>query len=224
MIPQFPDLSLPPKVLDALFDCSPFAVGVIEMPTLRFLAANQNYCSLLSETVDPQKIIGRPLFEVMPIPSDDALETLHRAHSSGGSVHINAVSSRNLGRQGLSYWSGIVAPLLSYEGKTAVIGLLINVTSQVKAREELELAHKTIERQSEFNRRFVTMVSHELRTPLTALKVATQLTLKRLPHLSPEELQRQLAVLDAQSSKLTSLINDLMGSVERATSREINEK
>ncbi|WNZ25479.1 GAF domain-containing sensor histidine kinase [Leptolyngbya sp. NK1-12] len=72
-----------------------------------------------------------------------------------------------------------------------------------KVQEEV----KTLERLNQLKDDFLSTVSHELRTPLSNIKMAIHM-LRTAPN--PERQQRYLQILEAECSRETELINDLL--------------
>jgi len=70
-----------------------------------------------------------------------------------------------------------------------------------------QLASKELERKKN---EFISMVVHEIKTPLTSLKGFTQLLQRRLSASGESQLLQFAARIDAQSNKLTTLIDDLL--------------
>jgi signal transduction histidine kinase len=70
-----------------------------------------------------------------------------------------------------------------------------------------QIASKELERKKN---EFISMVVHELKTPLTSLKGFTQLLARRLAKDCDPHISQLVSRIDAQSNKLTALIDDLL--------------
>lgn len=70
-----------------------------------------------------------------------------------------------------------------------------------------QIASKELERKKN---EFISMVVHELKTPLTSLKGFTQLLARQLATGSDPRISQLVSRIDAQSNKLTALIDDLL--------------
>jgi signal transduction histidine kinase len=70
-----------------------------------------------------------------------------------------------------------------------------------------QLASKELERKKN---EFISMVVHEIKTPLTSLKGFTQLLQRKVTASGESQLSQFAARIDAQSNKLTTLIDDLL--------------
>ncbi len=81
--------------------------------------------------------------------------------------------------------------------------------------EELEIANRKLEEANQTKDQFLSIASHELKTPVTSIRGHAQLTMRRLAkqkELSPEmeEISTTLKKINDQTTRLTSLIDDLM--------------
>ena len=81
--------------------------------------------------------------------------------------------------------------------------------------EELEIANRKLEEANQTKDQFLSIASHELKTPITSIRGHAQLTMHRLTKqkdLSPEmqEIGATLKKIDDQTTRLTSLIDELM--------------
>lgn len=95
-----------------------------------------------------------------------------------------------------------------------------DVTAMVRAQEERERlverereARLSAERALRARDDFLSIAAHELKTPVTSLRLAAELTLKRLDvdgALDPDRLRRALLTVDEQSIKLTRLVGQLL--------------
>lgn len=96
-----------------------------------------------------------------------------------------------------------------------LIGLAYSVKSfvswRIKLRNDLRFERLEKEKQEEVNQlklRFFTNVSHELRTPLMLIKSPLERLVQRLD--LPQDVQRQLDSIHANSARLLRLINQLL--------------
>ena len=177
-------LSGKPQQLEALFALSPIAVCAIEMPTMRFVAVNNNYCRSLSRTQSQENVIGRTVAEVLETPSSIALRSLEKAHFENLPTTFDSEVSNCLGRT-RAFVSGAMLPFQRDADSSIAITILTEVSE----------------------RGLLTRIFHELRTPLTGLKIATQLSIKNLSRMSQADMKKQLHLVDEKASELTRLIN-----------------
>ena len=75
---------------------------------------------------------------------------------------------------------------------------------------ELALASEKLASLNDMKANFVANVSHELRTPLTSISAYTELLQQNRESMSEEARGEFLKVINAESAKLTGIINDLL--------------
>jgi signal transduction histidine kinase len=77
-----------------------------------------------------------------------------------------------------------------------------------RSREELENQNEQLRQSERRKSELVRIVSHELRTPLASVLGFTSILLDR--DVSPEEQRRYLGIINSQSRRLSSLLNDFL--------------
>lgn len=180
-----------PEKLDALFELSPLAVCAIEMPTFRFLAANEAYANALRKPLPASEIVGKTVFEILQAPSSVALAGLERAHRCNEPSNFDTEVSKSLGCESL-YISGTLVPVQRDGNRSVAVAVLSEVTEPG----------------------LLTRIFHELRTPLTSLKIATQLVTRNKAQLSGDQIEKNLKLIDEKAAALTSLINSWPSSLK----------
>ena len=204
--------------IEAVFQIAPLAVAIIEMPSLKYVAANANYCQVLRTKLDPQDLVGKTVHEILPTPNNDAMVSLYRAHLSGEATKFDTLVSDSVG-ENTTYWTGAALPLMKTEQTTLVLGLLTEVTDRVHAQQEAEKKHRELEIEKHKTNGFMAMAVHELRTPLTGLKLLTQSLLLHPKTPLDSETRETLKHIDQKSSQLVQLINDLFNSVKASSEK-----
>lgn len=177
-------ISEKPQQLEALFALSPLAVCAIEMPTMRFIAANNNYCRSLGRPLSQDEVVGRTVLEVLENPSPIALRGLEKAHFDNLPTTFDTEVSTCLGKN-RSFVSGALLPF-HREGERSVALTILTEVSE---------------------RGLLTRIFHELRTPLTGLKIATQFSLRNLSVMTQDDIKKQMTLIDEKANELTRLIN-----------------
>jgi signal transduction histidine kinase len=87
------------------------------------------------------------------------------------------------------------------------VGLVVRA-AQLHARQEETL--QRLRELDEMKSDFVAITSHELRTPLAAVRGFVNTLRRRLPELSPEEVEEFLGIVDQQTDRLIRLVEDLL--------------
>lgn len=113
----------------------------------------------------------------------------------------------------LRIWS---TPIQDRRGRpTAAVVIFYDVTAEKRAEEERGRLYREAQEAVRARDEFLSMASHELKTPLTALQLQVQSLLRTCSGeasrtLTPEVLQRKLAVVQKQVERLVKLIGDLL--------------
>lgn len=116
-----------------------------------------------------------------------------------GEKEVEAIiGSRNKVLRHPEHWSLVKSrPVFDEQGETVfAITIIHDITEQVL----------TERRKDEF----ISMASHELKTPVTSLKGFTHVLQRRLARQGDEQALQYLSRMDAQLTRLTKLINDLL--------------
>ncbi|HEU4630815.1 MAG TPA: ATP-binding protein [Gemmatimonadaceae bacterium] len=157
--------------LVALFDQAPAFMAVLKGPDHVFDAANAAYLSLIGRA----DVIGKPLLEALPEISDQGYrELLDRVYATGV-PYVGREERVMLVRAPgeppeESFLSFVYQPMLEPDGRVSGVFVQgIDVTAQVRARQEVERLYESVKEANEAKRQFLAAMSHELRTPLNAV-------------------------------------------------------
>lgn len=123
-------------------------------------------------------------------------------------------------QQQLGFRRLVTVPVVNRSGKLlGTLGVYDPLVERDFGQRDVEalqlLAHQVAiaidnARLNEVKDSFLSIVSHELKTPVTSIKGFTQVLQRRLPPEALEHAGRYLDVINQQTDRLTTLINDLL--------------
>ena len=157
--------------LVALFDRAPAFMAVLRGPEHVIEAANAAYLTLVGR----DDVVGRRLFDVLPELVEQGFRDLLDEVLTTGEPHVGREASVMLvrtpgGEPEESYVDFVYHPLRESDGRvTGVFVQGVDVTEQVRARQEVQRLYESVRDANETKRQFLAAMSHELRTPLNAV-------------------------------------------------------
>jgi PAS domain S-box-containing protein len=194
---------------------APVAMCVLTGPELVYDVANPRY----EEMVGRANLVGRPIREVFPeLPRDaHVFRMLETVYESGEPFTANEycvpIDRNGDGTVRDVFFQVNSQPMRDADGRvTSVMAVAVDVTSQVLARREVELANRSKDE-------FLAMLGHELRNPLAPIVTALQLMRLR----GDETLSKERTIIERQVHHLIRLVDDLLD-VSRITRGKIELK
>ena len=129
------------------------------------------------------------------------------------------VQLRNYRKDGTLFHNELhISPVRTERGElTHFVGIQLDVTEQVKARESLERSEqqvrKALQQEKELNgikTRFISMVSHEFRTPMTGIQASAAFLRKYGDTIEAEKRARHLANIEISLKRMNRLLDDVL--------------
>jgi signal transduction histidine kinase len=195
-----------------VFMQAPAAISVLEGPEHVATVVNPLYRELIGN----RDIIGRRMRDAFPELIDRGLlDVLDRVYSSG-----EPYSARErlleFDRDGdgvpEEYYSDFVyQPLKDVSGRPfGIVVHAVDVTSQVRARQEIAAAHAEAKRANKAKSEFLAAMSHDLRTPLNAIGGYADLAADGVFGPITEQQRNAMARIRRAGNHLLTLINDIL--------------
>lgn len=193
-------------------------VGIYILQDGKFRYLNPRLAEILGSTVD--EITGQ---EVEPFIAPQDRETV-RANIQkrlNGEISNLRYKLHLLRPDGVEVPVEVHGAVTDYNGKLAIIGMLVDITARVKAEAEIgklhaELEQRVVERTAELEaankelEAFSYSVSHDLRAPLRHIDGFASLLAKHVEENMDEKGQRYLTTISEAAKRMGVLIDDLL--------------
>ncbi len=198
--------------------------------------ANERMLELWGKTA--ANMINRPIFDGLPEAKDQGFEQLlDKVFSTGETVVAEAVPvmlPRN-GRLEQVFVNFVYAPF--YEADryiTGVIAVATDVTSQVIARQKIEEvvaertkelaeANSNLQKSNAELAQFAYIASHDLQEPVRKVSTFAQMLEQTLGTNVDERAVKYLAKINSASSRMTTLIRDVLSYSQLSREKEVFE-
>ncbi|HEX2140230.1 MAG TPA: ATP-binding protein [Woeseiaceae bacterium] len=196
--------------LVSLFTQAPTPIVVLRGPDHVIEFVNQHTCRIWGR--EQEKIIDRPLFEVLPELRGQVFEDLLNNVLETGETHIGRETLAKFDSHGDGtledvYLNFVYAPLRNVGGEVdGILVIAFNVTEEVRAREEMDRLRAEAEIASRAKDEFLAMLGHELRNPLAPILTALQLLALKADDVGA----RERSIIERQVRHLIALVDDLL--------------
>lgn len=146
--------------------------GILITAQGRILYANRRALELTG--LDEAVALSRPFIEFIHPEDRQRVLSNHMARLRGETVE-NHYNFRVLHTCGDVRWLEISAVVFEWQGQTATLNFLTDVTRKRQVEQEMQVALDRERELSEMKTRFVAVTSHEFRTPLAAILSSVEL-------------------------------------------------
>ena len=196
---------------ETLLNAAPLGVYLVD-DDLRILAANPTARPLFG---DLPNLVGQDFDELMhalrPKARADHIVGVFRRTLETGESYVAAEEERQVpegGPQQVYEWQVNRIPLV--EGRFGVVCYFRDISAQVQARRDAEVARASAESANSAKSEFLAAMSHELRTPLNAIAGYVQLLAMGLHGTLSEDQLQVLRRIELSERDLLSLITDVL--------------
>jgi PAS domain S-box-containing protein len=196
-------LSASEQKLQQVFSQAPVAILVLRGRDFVVELANDSYRSLLQG----RELVGRRFADVVPELGQDVWDVINRVMDTGEPfVATEFPAPYDSDGDGITedHWFNLVYhPLREPDGAiSGFIGILTDVSVQVRARQQLERANRELEE-------FAYVASHDLQEPLRMVNIYTDLLIRRYVGDQPEAA-KYAAFVSQGVHRMETLIRDLL--------------
>ena len=197
--------------LETLFNAAPIGVYVVDSE-FRLAAVNS---AARVRFGDIPNLIGRDFDEVMhllrPKARADEIVRLYRTTLETGEPYVapeDQFARPEDGETEFYQWRISRIPLA--EGRYGVVCYFLDITEQVRARQDAETARAAAEQANSAKSDFLAAMSHELRTPLNAIAGYVQLLSMGVHGPLSDEQRQVLRRVEMSERHLLALITDVL--------------
>ena len=204
----------------ALLEEAPAAIAIVRGPNHVFELANAGYRQL----VGGREVVGKPLADAVPeLRNQGVIEMLDRVLETrqpfvGTEVPVRYARAKagaggEAGEAELEehFINFVYQPILDPGGRAiGVFAHGVDVTTQVRARADVEAAREAAEAANTAKSQFLAVMSHELRTPLNAVLGYTELMEMGIAGPVTSDQLEYHSRVRGSSQHLLTLINELL--------------
>lgn len=194
----FSEINQQKQHLDAVLDSAADGILMLD-PSFRILRVNRTFARLTGHS--QKECVGEKHDDVIRWLRKETEETLEDAEAGGWPQTPQAtlyVEGDLITRDGGALSVGITyAPATDPSGKLLSIVATLRDITKFREAEELKST-------------FISIISHELRTPVALIKGYVGTLRREDAHWDPDVVRDSLAVIEEESDRLASLIDDLL--------------
>lgn len=158
----------------------------------------------------PEEIIDRLGPLDLTYPEDRPLVSEKLRQRLEGETDVAHYVFRGLRKDGRDIYCEVLGRRLTYQGRPALVGTLLDVTERKRAEEALQATNVRLHAALKARDEMIQNVSHELRTPLTLIRGYVEMLQQQAFGPLTEEQQKAVAILDKQSDRLCYMVDRLL--------------
>lgn len=179
------------------------AIAVTQEGYMRF--ANRRVAEILQ--YDIEEILSKPFDDF--VYSDDKKLVLdnYKKHIHGEKVPERS-SFRVVDKLGAIKWIELIAVLIDWEGKPALLNFFSDMSAYRETQRQLQIAKEKAEESDRLKSIFLANMSHEIRTPMNAIIGFSDLLANR--ELPAEKYSEYLNMIHYSGERLLKIINDII--------------
>ncbi len=193
-------------------------IGVYIIQDGSFKYVNPRFAEIFGYT--PEEIMGTITIENLVYPDDRSLVLDNIRRRESGEVATLHYFFRGITKKGELIHVEIHGANVTYLGKLAGMGTLIDITETILARDELvrktqeavilRQAREQLEEVNRLKSEFLANMSHELRTPLNAVIGLSQVLLEKIYGSLADKQEEYLKGINQSGRHLIDLINEIL--------------
>jgi len=202
--------------LNQIFEQAPVSICVLSKPDFIYELANPYYGTLIRG----RQMVGRKIADMLPDLHSDVWQAFDQVVNRGEPFVANewyVPFDSNDDGQPEDHWFNVVYNPLrnSDQSIRGLVCVSHDVTKQVLSRKEVERVNRELEE-------FAYVASHDLQEPLRMVNAYSQLLVRRMGSLTPEQAQKYADFISSGVQRMEQLIRDLLSFARTVQSETVS--
>jgi len=166
----------------------------------KLVFANKKFADIFK--YQKEELIGIPTWKFVH-PEDRAMTNQIRAMRLAGQDAPTEYEARGITKDGRTIWIVRRNTRIEYQGKTAILGNIVDITQQKWAEEELKKINQEL-------KDIIHIVSHDLKNPLIAIQGFSSQLASEFNEKLGEKGQNYIKHINFSTRRIEVLVNDLL--------------
>ncbi|MEJ8802798.1 sensor histidine kinase [Pontibacter sp. H249] len=216
------------EYLNDIFEQAPVGITMLRGSNYIVDIANPGVCEIWR--VEKKDVLGKPIMEVLPEAEEQGFKALLDGVMATGTPFVAnelpLVLERN-GEQETLFLNFVYHPLRDDQGfVTGIIAVAIDISEQLKARQEIESMNKELLATNADLDNFVYSASHDLKAPIHNIEGLVHALMDCLPAdlLASEDVQQLTSHIQSSVNRFKKVVLDLtkVATIQREANEDVS--
>ena len=200
------------------FQLSPSGITLTSLTTGRFIDANESFLKMTG--YEQEEVIGHAFYELKILDDVERENLLDEINKSDSVINKEIVFRKKSGETGVSLFS---SEKIFMNEEEVILTILYNITDRKKTEFELKKISEDLMRSNKELEQFAYIASHDLQEPLRTISNYIGLLDEKYKEKSDEETNEFSGYIVEASSRMKTLISDLLEYSRVGTNSAISE-
>ena len=184
-------------------------IGILQDDELKY--ANMKLANMYGYNVE--EFIGKTYSEFLNLTHPEDRAKLIRKvekRDTGTLDTITFYQFRAFKKTGELFWASLYSRLITYQGKSAGLVTIIDITERKKAEQVVKNEMKRLKEIDQIKEELINRISHELKTPLISIYSTSDLILNFYSEMLDDNLRELIRIIYSGGERLKTLVDNLM--------------
>jgi len=184
-------------------------IGILQDDELKY--ANMKLANMYGYNVE--EIIGKTYSEFLNLTHPEDRAKLIRKVEKRDDEALDTITFyqfRAFKKTGELFWANIYSRLITYQGKSAGLVTMIDITDKRKAEQVVKNEMKRLKEIDQIKDELINRISHELKTPLISIYSTSDLILNFYSEMLDDNLRELIRIIYRGGERLKTLVDNLM--------------